>query len=153
MKVFLFGLVTLFVLGILVFIFLSIYSTYHLGRDKVDIPIQIIPGVTNSNIHVSYPISKDEIVSPLVIKGEAKGTWYFEASFPVVLTNWDGLIIAQGVAQAEGDWMTENFVPFTANLTFEKPSYGKNGFLILKKDNPSDLPQNDDSIEIPVNFK
>ena len=87
------------------------------------------------------------------MKGEARGTWNFEASFPVVLTNWDGLIIAEGIAQAQSDWMTEDFVPFIATLNFEKPSYGKNGFLILKKDNPSGLSQNDESLEIPVNFK
>jgi len=38
-------------------------------------------------------------------------------------------------------------------LNFTKPSYGKNGFLILEKDNPSGLLQYDDSLEIPVNFK
>jgi hypothetical protein len=107
---------------------------------------------TNSNIYVSYPKDNDKISTPLIIKGEAR-TWYFEASFPVILTDWDGVIIAQGTATAESDWMTTNFVPFTATLNFTKPSYGERGFLILKKDNPSGLPQNDDSIEIPVNFK
>jgi len=87
------------------------------------------------------------------VKGEARGNWYFEASFPVVLTDWDGLIIASGVATAEGNWMTTDFVPFTATLDFTKPNYGSNGSLILKKDNPSGLPENDDSLEIMVKFK
>jgi hypothetical protein len=124
---------------------------------KVGTSTQNVPVVTNNNIRVSSPISNDYISSPLVIKGEAKGTWYFEASFPVVLTDGGGVIIAQGIAQANppagGDWMTTNFVPFTATLNFTKPSNDKNGFLILKKDNPSGLPQNADSLEIPVNFK
>lgn len=106
----------------------------------------------NNNIHVSNPIANTKITSPLIVKGEAKGTWFFEASFPVVLTDWDGKIIAQGIAKAESDWMTTNFVPFTATLTFTKPSYGATGSLILKKDNPSGLPQNDDSLEITVKF-
>lgn len=117
------------------------------------IPDQTVQYVGNDKIHVFSPQTDNQIISPLVIKGEARGNWYFEASFPVVLTNWDGVIIAQGIAQAEGDWMTTNFVPFTATLNFTKPSYGENGFLILKKDNPSGLPQNDDSLEIPVRFK
>ena len=106
----------------------------------------------NENIHVSNPIANTVITSPLVIKGEAKGNWFFEASFPVVLTDWDGLIIAQGIATAEGDWMIMDFVPFTATLTFTKPSYGATGSLILKKDNPSGLPQYDDALEITVKF-
>ncbi len=111
-----------------------------------------VASVSNENILVANPKPNDQINSPLLIKGEARGTWFFEASFPVVLTDWDGKIIARGIAQAEGDWMTTGFVPFTATLDFTKPSYGKNGFLILKKDNPSGLPQNDSSVEIPVNF-
>jgi len=101
---------------------------------------------------ISYPQTNEKITSPMVITGEAKGSWFFEASFPVILTDWDGLIIAQGVAQAEGDWMTVNFVPFTATLNFIKPAYGTTGSLILKKDNPSGLPQNDDALEIPIKF-
>ena len=132
-----------------------------IGADKFSEPESKIIKQTNQtltergtdNLRVTYPLANNEIISPLVVKGEARGTWYFEASFPVVLTNWDGLIIAEGIAQAQSDWMTEDFVPFIATLNFEKPSYGKNGFLILKKDNPSGLSQNDDSLEIPINFK
>jgi flagellar basal body-associated protein FliL len=102
---------------------------------------------------VDFPRPNDEITSPLKITGQARGGWFFEASFPVVLTNWDGLIIAQGAAKATGDWMTQNFVPFEATLEFTKPNYKNNGFLILKKDNPSGLPQNDASYEIPIVFK
>jgi len=95
----------------------------------------------------------DSIESPLVITGEARGYWYFEASFPIVLVNWDGLIIANGFATAQDEWMTEDFVPFEGTLEFTKPSYGENGALILQKDNPSDLPEFDDALEIPIKFK
>ena len=112
----------------------------------------VLPYIGNDKIHIIYPQTDAKITSPLIISGEARGSWYFEGSFPVILTDWDGKIITQGVAQAQGEWMTENFVPFTVSLNFIKPEFGKNGFLILKKDNPSGLLQNDDSIEIPVNF-
>jgi len=92
------------------------------------------------------------IKSPLTITGEARGYWYFEASFPVVLVDWDGKIIAEGIATAQDEWMTEDFVPFEATLEFTKPSYGENGALILQKDNPSDLPELDDALEIPIKF-
>jgi hypothetical protein len=105
-------------------------------------------------IHVESPQPNQIIESPLLVTGEARGSWFFEASFPVVLVNWDGLIIAQGVATAQGEWTTNNFVPFTATLTFtaDKNAYSNKGALILRKDNPSSLPEHDDSIEIPIMF-
>jgi len=104
-------------------------------------------------IRVDYPRPNQEIESPLIIEGEARGFWFFEGDFPVVLTDWDGLIIAEAIAQAEGEWMTEDFVQFEARLEFEKPEYSNKGTLILQKDNPSGLPENDDALEIPVIFK
>ena len=104
-------------------------------------------------IKIFTPKKNQGISSPLVIEGEARGTWFFEASFPFVLTDWDGKIIAQHYAQAQDEWMTEKFVPFSAKLEFEKPSHGSRGFLILKKDNPSGLLEHDDSIEIPIIFR
>lgn len=95
----------------------------------------------------------DSISSPVKITGEARGNWFFEASFPISIVNWDGLIIGQGVATAKGDWMTEDFVPFEANITFDKATYKNNGAIILQKDNPSGLPANDDALEIPIFFK
>jgi hypothetical protein len=108
--------------------------------------------ILDDKISLFTPLANTVITNPLIIKGVARGPWFFEGSFPVFLTDWDGLIIAQGIATAEGDWMTTDFVPFTATLNFEKPSYGATGSLILKKDNPSGLPQYDDALEITVKF-
>ncbi len=103
-------------------------------------------------IRVSYPKAGDSITSPLTVKGEARGQWYFEATFPVVLVDWDGRIIAQGVATAQSDWMTTDYVPFTATLTFDtkEERYSSRGSLILQKSNASGLPENDDAMEIPI---
>lgn len=103
-------------------------------------------------IRLTSPRPNQEISSPVKITGEARGNWFFEASFPVFLTDWDGRIIAQGIATAKSDWMTTEFVPFEADLTFvlDADIYSKNGTLILKKDNPSGLPEHDDALEIPV---
>lgn len=114
---------------------------------------EIINGFSNDKIELDSLKFNDEISSPLTITGEIKGAWFFEGSFPVFLVDWDGKIIAQVSATVESDWMTEDFVPFEVTVTFEKPSYGENGFLIFKKDNPSGLPQNDDAVEIPIIFK
>jgi hypothetical protein len=108
-------------------------------------------------IQIDNPRPNQVINSPLLVKGRARGYWYFEADFPVVLTDWDGRIIAEAIAQAQGNWMTEEFVPFETMLEFEKPEeisgIINSGSLILRKDNPSGLPENDDALEIPIKFK
>ena len=96
--------------------------------------------------------SSDLVLSPLLIKGEARGTWYSEASFPVTLTDVDGVVIASGSAIAIGDWMTEDFVPFNVELTFTAPTHNPRGLLTMHKANPSGLPENADWMEIPVDY-
>ena len=69
-------------------------------------------GLKEDLISVSIPKPSQVVRSPLSIEGEARGNWYFEASFPIKLIDADGRELAQGIAQAKSDWMTENFVPF-----------------------------------------
>ncbi len=103
-------------------------------------------------IELHTPSPNQIIQSPLQLSGRARGYWFFEGNFPVILTDWDGRIIAEGFATAKDEWMTEEFVPFSATLEFEMPEYGKMGTLILRKSNPSDLEENDDALEVPVRF-
>ena len=105
----------------------------------------------NSNINVSSPQPNSVVSSPLTVTGEARGSWYFEASFPVKLYDANNNLLAQAPAQALSDWMTTDFVSFSVTLTFPTPST-QTGTLVLEKDNPSGLPQNDDSVSIPVSF-
>ena len=53
---------------------------------------------------------------------------------------------------AGGEWMTTEYVPFTASLSYTLPPETpyRTGFLILKKDNPSGEPQFDNSLEIKI---
>lgn len=94
--------------------------------------------------------------SPLVIKGKAKGSWFFEATAPVSIVNWDGLIIGEGYIKVdEGyDWMTTEMVPFTGTISYDASQLGayKYGWIIMKKDNPSGEPQFDDSLEFKIFF-
>lgn len=103
-------------------------------------------------IKVSSLKAGDEVSSPMTVRGEARGTWYFEASFPVKMLDASGKVLGTGYAQAQGEWMTENFVPFKSELTFQNPTT-ETGTLVLEKDNPSGLPQNADELRIPVRFK
>ncbi len=107
--------------------------------------------VGNDKIKVTTPLPNAVVSSPLLIKGEARGTWYFEASFPVKILDANGTELGIVPAQAQGEWMTTEFVPFETSLTFKKPTT-KTGTLVLQKDNPSGLPEYDDSVSIPVTF-
>ncbi len=101
-------------------------------------------------IYVTVPDPDISYASPLPISGRAPGNWFFEASAPVTLTNWDGLIIGEGHIEAVGNWMTTDYVPFTGSLVFSGDTLYERGFLIFNKDNPSDLPENADSAQMTI---
>ncbi|MDP3958191.1 MAG: Gmad2 immunoglobulin-like domain-containing protein [bacterium] len=103
-------------------------------------------------LRVAAPKQGALVGSPLVVSGEARGTWYFEASFPVRLLDGNGRELAVVPAQAQGEWMTTEFVPFEATLSFKAPATD-GGTLVFEKDNPSGLPEHADSFSLPVRFK
>lgn len=112
-------------------------------------------GELAERVVVSAPLPNSRIKSPLVIKGLAPGNWFFEASAPVVLTDWDGRIIAQSYITSEDDWMTTKQVPFSGVIEFtvDPEVYSDRGALILQRDNPSGLPEHDSAVEIPIYFE
>lgn len=107
---------------------------------------------TANLIRVTSPTPDAVVEGRLNIDGEARGTWFFEASFPVVLYDDMGNALAHGVAQAQGEWMTEDFVPFHAELTIPATT-AATGVLVLEKDNPSGLPEHANALRIPVRFR
>lgn len=110
-------------------------------------------------IVLDNPPAGSYIASPLSIAGEARGPWFFEANFTVLLVDWDGRIVAEHYVTADEDWMSEDFVPFSSELEFTSPyqagdpDFMKRGTLILQKANPSGLSDNSDALEIPVYFR
>lgn len=111
----------------------------------------------SDEVILTKPVPNAILGTTTTITGQARG-WYFEGTFPLELRDSNGLVIAQGVATAQGDWMTSSFVPFTSTITFLNPYHSgdpvvrKTGTLVLKNDNPSGLPENDKSISIPIRF-
>jgi hypothetical protein len=103
-------------------------------------------------IVVELPLPNEQVTSPLVVSGKARGGWFFEASFPVQLLDAQGKVLAFVPAQAEGEWMTEDFVPFSATLSFDI-GIAQQGMLVLMKDNPSGLPEHDAQIVIPLRLE
>jgi len=103
-----------------------------------------------SDIQVSKPTINEVVSSPLVVEGEARGSWFFEATFPAQLLDLDGNVIGEAVMQAQEDWQTEDFVTFEGVIEFTTDV--EEGELVLRKDNPSGLPENDDEFRVPVKF-
>lgn len=110
------------------------------------------PASKDDLITVNYPLPQATVASPLVVKGKARGTWYFEGSFPVTLTDANGTVLAQTYASAQGEWMTTEYVPFTSTIKYTLPAGTTrlNGFLILKKDNPTGEARFDNALTLPV---
>lgn len=157
-------------------VILLVIGLWYLSTLEVNVPAPNIPepvtdtlpataadyeteALAKANLIRVDNLSLGEVVSsPLTITGEARGNWFFEASFPVYITDWNGLIIGEGYATAGTDWMTEDFAAFSATITFtspytlDSPDFMQYGTVILKKDNPSGLPEHDDALEFGIIF-
>ena len=107
----------------------------------------------DENILIDSPQPNEAVTAPLVIKGQARGGWYFEATFPVRLVDDQGNEVAVSYAEAQENWMQEGFVPFKAVINSFKPGTSEQGTLILEKSNPSGLEEHADQIEIPVKIQ
>ena len=79
------------------------------------------------------------VSSSIVITGEALGTWFNEGQLMAYITDTAGEVIAETVVLAQGEWMTENYVPFAASIFFKLPAAkaGSDGKIIIKKENMS----------------
>ena len=99
---------------------------------------------------ITLPVAGSIIRSPLKIEGKVPPGWMFEGVFPIKLIDSNGNTIAQGLGKEviPGSWQKDSNVDFTATLTFI--NFPAKGFLVLDKDNPSGLPQNNRSFSIPV---
>lgn len=114
-----------------------------------------VPQITRNDVHyinasenlikVELPFPGAVVGKDFSVIGEARGTWFFEASFPIKVVGAKGEILAAVPATAQGEWMTENFVPFRANIKIPETYIGP-AKLILQKDNPSGLPEHDASV-------
>jgi len=132
------------IIGILLIISVGIaYKFLSKERDK-----QI---ETENLIHLFKPQPNDLITDKLIIEGEARGTWFFEAVAPFYILSSDFATMTSGYIEAKSDWMTENFVPFYKEVTFIPTD--EKGFLLLKNDNPSGSSEKDLFYMLPLQFQ
>ncbi len=101
---------------------------------------------------VVAPSANQIIHSPVTVAGEAVGTWYFEASFPIIVFDAHGTKLGQAGATAEKNWMTTSMVPYRATVVFATPTTAT-GYITLTPNDPSGLGKNKSQLYVPVRFE
>lgn len=106
-------------------------------ENKAPIPETPVTAEKIKNLNLN---SGTTLSNTYTIKGEAAGL-YFEGSFPIFVKNITGQTVYTFIGQANGDWMTTDFVPFeaifnttlvpngnyTLEFTQDDPSGGESG--------------------------
>ena len=141
----------------LVFVFILIAICFGFLFNKKNVPLEQISklGYKNAsidNIVVDYPKPDSTVNNSFDITGKARGTWFFEASFPYIILDSNGTVIYGSFIKTTADWMTTDFVPFTVSVTLPQ-SYKGRAMVVLKKDNPSGIFEKDASVSFPIIIK
>lgn len=106
-------------------------------------------GDSINEITIIKPQPGSVISSPLEITGKAKGSWFFEALIGVELLKNDK-ILATTAGKANGNWMTNDYVDFSATLKFPEVKETGNAKLLFRNSNPSGKKESEKSFSIPV---
>ena len=159
-KLTLFLIIILSVIAAVIFTF---YTNYPISQKPVLTPTSSVSPAKSDLIKVENPLPNQLVKSPMTFSGEARGYWFFEASFPIRVYDANGKELGVAVAQVQGDpvkspvgdngagWMTEDFVSFSTTLELPLPETSA-GVVVFEKDNPSGLPEHADEVRIPVRF-
>jgi hypothetical protein len=118
------------------------------GNDSTTTPVKN-NAVSPDTLKITTPKPHEIVTNPIKITGEATGVWYFEGDFPVVLTDLEGNTLSNSYAKAQGDWMSETFVPFEGELTYEVTEETQ-AVIEFKQSDPSGMGINDASFQVPV---
>lgn len=103
----------------------------------------------SERVVVTSPKANAIVKETFVVAGSAPGNWFFEGSFPIKVVDKDGNVLVNTYATAQGEWMTTEQVTFTSNVAITGKYVGP-ATLVLLLNNPSGLPENDDSVEISI---
>jgi hypothetical protein len=127
-------------------------ETAQTEASKTDLQKTPAPKPLHARIVMSQPRNGAHVGPTFSIEGKAPGNWFFEGSAPFLVRTETGEKIAQGTIRAQGEWMTENLVDFAGDVSITG-EYRGSAILVLIKDNPSGLPEQDDALEIPLFIK
>lgn len=113
--------------------------------------IKQIPDPGQPEISLKNLTDNQPIANGLVVEGEVKGNWFFEASFPVEIYDANDQKLATVLAGTKENWMTSENISFFVRLEFPKPATER-GYVVFKRDNPSGLPVHDREFKVQVRF-
>ena len=91
----------------------------------------------------------DTVSGNTSFSASVKGGYFFEANIVVNILDANKNVLKKGNAMAIGEWMKSGPVPFEMELDFTNLKKGP-GYIQIKNDNASGLPENDKEILIPV---
>ncbi len=106
--------------------------------------------VTAKEVVLTSPQAGTAVSSPLAVKGEAPGSWFFEGNIIVELQDDKHQVITTHPGTAQTNWMTEAAVPFASLVEFTTTA--KTGYLVVRNDNPSGLAEFSKTAEWPLIF-
>lgn len=141
---------------LIVLLVLAYFVLINGKEDEVVLPVEeasfTYVNASDDLITIELPYPDAVTGKEFSVIGKARGMWYFEASFPIDVLDKDGNILAQSFAEAQGEWMTEEFVPFKGNIKVPE-SYMGPAILVLHKSNASGLPEHDAKVTFPFNIE
>lgn len=152
-----FILILIIVFGGLFFVLFRDASAPEITIPSTDTVLdpEIPPAQKDDMIIVDTPRPKSVVsADAIVIKGKARGSWYFEGSFPVTLIDTSGTVLLNTYAKAQAQWMTNEYVPFSTVLNYPRSVHTPmQAIVVLKKDNPSGESRFDAELRIPVTIQ
>lgn len=101
---------------------------------------------------LTSPLPNSKVTSPLKVSGTAPAGWMFEGQLTLKLLDSKKKVITQGIGKetVPGSWQTGKPAQFSGTLTFT--TIDTSGFLVVEAGNPSGLPENAKTYEVPVMF-
>jgi hypothetical protein len=147
-------------IGILVALIVCIHTSWQMREiEKASSAstTEYVPVATTQaptlEVVVDVPTPGTIVTSPITVSGKAPGSWFFEATAGLRVLNKDKKVVAQSFVHTEDDWMTTTRATFTGTSSFPVSLKGQSGYIEVAKDNPSGLPENDQSVLVPVLFR
>ena len=95
---------------IIIVIVVAVGVWFGFFRNKVDVPV--VPelkgeityvNATADNIKVDLPFPDAVVGKEFSVLGQARGTWFFEASFSIEVLDKDGKVLVISIAQAQDE--------------------------------------------------
>lgn len=112
-----------------------------------------VASTTDLGIIIDQPKPNESFSDPFAVTGKARGSWFFESSFPLKIIDEQAKVLGTGVAIAQANSLTSDFVPFVGFIEFlpdEKLAPSTKALLVFTNDNPSGLPENEISTTVPI---